>query len=237
MKRSVRRGGIALLAVVPVVVWLSSWSIEEARFSPYTLEYQKRKSLVVFTGEVPLYRGGWEPASNEVLAYITRSKYVEPMPTDDPHWDLVHRFKTGQEGGWKRPYHSLQPAVVAWSERHPDVAPLFWQAGYSLVRSESENEIEAGYQLLGRLWEHCDSVSDLKRLLFVLEHSHRIDAMKKLPAAIISAKLEPSKSIMLAPNITPQPKMPGKSGKKKDGKAKPAPQTPKQSPVNSPPAN
>jgi len=238
MKRSVRRGGVAFLAVAPVAVWLTSWKIEEARFSPFTLEFQKRRSFVVFTGEVPVYRSDWEPSPNDVLMYIARAKFVEPIPTEDPHWNLVHRFKAGQEGGWHRPFHTLKPELVAWSERHPEVAPLFWQAGYNLVRSDSENEIEAGYQLMGCFWEHCESVSDLKRVLMILEEVHRVDFKDKVPAALVEAKLEPSKSKMLEGKVTSQAltERLNKSGNKTDAKAKPAPKSPKKTKVTTPPA-
>jgi hypothetical protein len=235
MRRSVRRGGVAFLAVAPVAVWLSSWKVEEARFSPLTLKYQKRQSLVVLTGEVPIYRSGWEPASNEVLNYITRMKFVEPIQAEDPQWNLVHRFKQGHDGGWAPPFRCLRPDLLAWSETHPDVAPYFWQVGYALVRSDQKRETEAGYELLGRGWEYCETLPDLRTMIAILEQVYQIDVMSKAPAALRAVKLAPAKQFESVPRVG-QKNAPGqfkKSQKKQDSKAKPAPPAPR-SPASPP---
>src|SRR5262245_47462979 len=118
MKRSTRRGGILLLAAVPVVGWFSVWEIDEARFSPLSLELQKRRSLVMFVNEVPIYQSRWTPVANEVLSFIAESHFVEPAPNPDDRWELVHRIKSGHNGGLKRPVLVFRPEVIAWSKKH-----------------------------------------------------------------------------------------------------------------------
>lgn len=177
MKRSAKRGWLLLLAAFPVALWLTSWEIEEARFSPFTLEYQKRRSFVVFAAELPLYRSNWEPAPNDVLDYVRDSRMVEPLQGSDVRWDLVHRFKTGHAGGWKRPYSSLRADLVDWSKRHPEIASTFWQTGFKLVRSEVENEVDAGYVLLGDFSQVCETPIDLRVHLENLEQIFKISVL------------------------------------------------------------
>jgi len=191
MKRSTKYGALLLLLAAPAAVWFSSWEIEEARYSPFSLEYQKRRSLVVFAGELPIYRGDWEPAVNDVLDYVTEAHFVNQLPSEDQRWDLVHRFKTGQEGGWKRPSRSLNTDLVVWSKRHPDIAPTFWQTGLKLVRSDEEQEVAAGYVLLGDLWEACETGADLRGHLELLEQVFHVKVLSEAHAHLPKPKKKP----------------------------------------------
>jgi hypothetical protein len=188
MKRSVKRNGVALLAVAPVALWLSSWEIEEARYSPFTLEYQKRHSRVILTGEIPLYQSAWTTEPNEVLNYIQATRFVEPVKDAAPRWEQVHRFKSHHGGGWSRPYAGLSAKMVAWSKSYPDVAPTFWRVAFRLLRSDKPNEVDAGYALVAELCPQCVTPAHLRGNLEFLDKLFKIDALSlapELPAAAL----------------------------------------------------
>jgi len=187
---------VLLLAIVGIVAWRFSHTIDEARFSPFTLEFQKRHTVAVFTNDTPLFRTAWHTTSNDVLDYVRDTGFVEPVAIDDPHWELVYRVKSNEEGGLNRSWRSLRPKLVNWSKGHPDLAKTLWPVGFNLIRIGGEPESYAGYEFLGGLGENCENYADLEEAMRLIEVVCHVDAFKYAPPRIQSAAAPPQKKPM-----------------------------------------
>lgn len=186
-----------LLGVIGIVAWRFSHTIEEARFSPFTLEFQERHTVAVFTTDVPLFRTAWRSTTNDVLDYLRETGMVEPAHSDDPHWELVYRVKSNELGGLNRSWRSLRTKLVNWSQTHPDLAKTFWTVGFNLIRIGGEPESYAGYEFLGSLGETCETYDDLEGAMRLIEVVCHVEAFKYAPPRIRNAAAGPPKKPML----------------------------------------
>src|SRR4051794_4290424 len=97
---------LLLIAAIAGGVWLGSSSVQEARHSPFTPRYQTRGSVEF--GAVPLWRGEWRSAPNELLDHVRNTGLVEPLSMADPIWEMVYRQWNGRLN-WSSPYFFLRP--------------------------------------------------------------------------------------------------------------------------------
>jgi len=87
-----RRTGITIgvVAVLIIGVLLGTGTRGGmGRFSPDTLEFQTRSEFTILNGAIPLYRSNWETSENELLTYIQKEGYVQPIATDNPRWETL----------------------------------------------------------------------------------------------------------------------------------------------------
>lgn len=196
MKRS-RRRWLFLALVACGLAWLCIGSVEETRYSPFTLEYQRRRVLEFAVGSIPLYASEWKAAPMELLTYIQQQGIVEPLPNSDPRWELVFRINKGERRGWRRPFHVLESSFVEWSKENPQIAEPTWKIGFTLIRSDSKKEVDAGYELLRDARFYCKKPDDLKKLLRELDAAYEIHALEIEASRLSVFKDEPTKPAML----------------------------------------
>ena len=195
--RSMKRRSWRWLLLVAVIlggVWFFGTNIEEARYSPFTLEFQKRTSFEIL--DFPVFVGDWKAAPNDLLDYIQRKGFVVPLSDADPKWQTVYRFTPTSHRGWSWPYWILRSQFVDWSEQHPDAAALLWKPAFRMLRSPDDNVAASG---LGYVFaaRNCKSVDEVRKLIDAAEDELHIPLIDHEPSKLPVPNDNDSKTAML----------------------------------------
>ena len=147
---TIRRLEILVLTAIVVVLLLlfAGRTGSRSYFSPETLE-TKYHSLYGYVGvSLP---GTAHTYRHELTEYLISKGHWKASGTNEPQWLSTYTWDTGSRGGYSligRHLFRKDNDWIAWSERHPQRAAVFWPHVLVMLREEGERGQSTVAQML-----------------------------------------------------------------------------------------